>query len=472
VSPRVFAAAVALVVGAVACSGAGGDKAGGQAELPRTPVQPVGKPVTLTLVTVDDTWASEFATAASRLSGGSIRIHVRVGGEWLLDYERRLVDDVRAGKAELASVGARAWDRMGVTSFQGVVAPFLVDSLELQQRVLAGGRPARMLESVEPLGLVGVALLPGVLRRPLGVSRELVGPEDYAGTRFGIRLGRVAEATAKALRARPRPYRIGALGAADGAELDVATIVNNGYDKGARALTANVVLWARPETIVISRRAFLRLGPAQREVLRRAGREAAAPVRARIEREQREALAGLCQRGALRLASASPSELAALRAAVRPVYRELERDPGTRKLIAEIRRIKRGIASEPLRCRAAVIAAAAIEGRWSATATREQLLAAGAEPKEVGPGQRTATLELDRGRWVARLEPNRSWTGTYAITGERTRFILRTCSHNPCDPGATAVHEWSVYRDTLSLKPFGRSQLWQLTAAPWTRAGG
>ena len=151
----------------------------------RAVVNPVGKPVTLTLVTVDDTWASEFAAAASRLSGGSIRIRVRVGGSWLLDYERRLVDDVRAGKAELASVGARAWDRMGVTAFQGLVAPFLVDSLELQQRILAGGRPARMLESVEPLELVGVALLPGVLRRPLGVSRELVGPRTTPGRRSG-----------------------------------------------------------------------------------------------------------------------------------------------------------------------------------------------------------------------------------------------------------------------------------------------
>ena len=306
---------------------------------------------------------------------------------------------------------------MGVTAFQGLVAPFLVDSLELQQRILAGGRPARMLESVEPLELVGVALLPGVLRRPLGVSRELVGPEDYAGTTFGIRLGRVAEATAKALGARPKPYRIGALGAADGAELDVTTIANNGYDKGARALTANVVLWARPETIVISRRAFLRLGRAQREVLRRAGREAAAPVRARIEMEQREALAEMCERGSLRLASASPAEIAALRAAVRPVYRDLERDADTRTLIAEITRIKRGITSEPLRCRTAATAASAIEGRWSATATREQLLAAGAQPSEVALRRSTATLELGGGRWVARLEPNRRWTGTYAVTG-------------------------------------------------------
>ena len=73
---------------------------------------------------------------------------------------------------------------------------------------------------------------------------------------------------------------------------------------------------------MISRRAFLRLGRAQREVLRRAGREAAAPVRARIEMEQREALAEMCERGSLRLASASPAEIAALRAAVRPVYRD------------------------------------------------------------------------------------------------------------------------------------------------------
>jgi TRAP-type C4-dicarboxylate transport system substrate-binding protein len=467
----IVAAAVALAVASSACAGSGADKAGGRAEqVAETIARPVGKPVTLTLVTVDDLWASEFAAAATRLSGGSIRIRTRLGGGWIIDYERRLVWDVRSGKADLVSVGARAWDRMGVTSFQALVAPLLVDSLELQQRILASRSVDRMLESLEPLGLVGLAVLPGPLRRPLGVSRPLVGPRDYAGATIGIRLGGVARATIVALGATSKGYRIGSLAGLDGAELDLDTIVGNGYDAAARALTANVVLWSRPETIVISRDAFRRLSPAQRKVLRRAGREAVAPLLARLEKDENEALAALCDRDKLSLATVSDSELAALRAAVRPVYRQLERDAETRKLVAEIRKLKPGTGSEPLRCSRASVDGAALAGRWSATAHRDELLAAGAQPKETAPGQNTLRLELEGGRWVARLQNGRMWTGTYAVTGDRVRITLETCSHNPCTPDASADYGWSIYRDRLSLTQLpGPTSLWQLTAKPFER---
>jgi len=53
----------------------------------------------------------------------------------------------------------------------------------------------------EDLGLVGIAVVPGELRRPLGLSRALVHPADYRGARIGIRPAGVADATFDALRA-------------------------------------------------------------------------------------------------------------------------------------------------------------------------------------------------------------------------------------------------------------------------------
>ena len=222
------ALATALAVVAAGCGGSGGDKAGGREDTVAKPVAPVGKPVTLTLVTVDLLWAEEFAAAAKRLSGGTIRIEIRPGGSAIVDYERRLVDKVRAGQADLASVGARAWDRLGVSSFRAIVAPFLVDSLELERRVLESRHAGRMLEGVEPLGLVGLAVLPGGLRRPLGLTRPLVAPRDYAGAAFGVRYGRVAQDTI-ARSERPEGYRIGSLAGLDGAELDAWTVSRNDY---------------------------------------------------------------------------------------------------------------------------------------------------------------------------------------------------------------------------------------------------
>ena len=472
VTVRSLVAAVALALAAPACAGSGGDKAGGEGTDTAAAVQPVGAPVTLRLLTVDELWASEFAAAAARLSGGSIRIDVRVGGKALLDYERRLVQDVRAGEGELASVGARMWDTMGVTSFRALVAPFLVESLAHQQRVLESPLVERMLAGLEPLDLVGLAVLPGPLRRPFGVSRPLLGPGDYAGATFGVRYGRVARATLEALGAEPRGYRIGSVAGLDGAELDAATIDRNGYWRDARALTANVVLWARPETIVISRAALERLPAAQQRILRRAGREALAPTFARLEKEAAEALAALCD-GALALSAASAAELSTLRAAVRPVHEELQRDAETKELLTEIGRLADGTEPETLRCSGeSTPGISALEGRWRTSATREQLLEAGASPEEARFGWGTATIDLRDGKWRARSAgTGRVWTGTYAVTGRQIALRLETCSHNPCTPGAGAEHRWSVYRDKLTFKRLpGRGFWWQLAAKPWTRA--
>src|SRR5262249_23717983 len=135
-------------------------------------------------------------------------------------------------------------------------------------------------------------------------------------------------------------YVIGNLSGMDGAELDPATIMSNGYDARAHALTANVVLWPNAQTIVANRDALSRLTAAQRAILRRAGSESVAPELARIEAEEREALAAICDRHAALLAIASPRELAALRRSVRPVYAELDRDPLTRALIEDIEKLR------------------------------------------------------------------------------------------------------------------------------------
>lgn len=462
----VLLAAAVLVMAAAACGGSG-DKAGGRVE---AAARPVGKPVTLTLVTVDDLWAREFGAAARRLSGGTIRIDVRVGGKAIVDYERRLVARVRAGDADMASVGARAWDRLGVTSFQGLVAPFAIDSLGLQRRVLESPIATRSLEGIRSLGLVGLALLPGTLRRPFALAGRLGGPDDYAGATIGTRFGRVAQESLAALGATPEGYRIGSLAGLDGAALDLTTIVSNGYDAPGSQLTANVVLWARPETIVISRESFDRLPAAQRDVLRRAGREAAGPVSARIAREQKESLELLCNRGALSLVTALPAELAALRAAVRPVVDRLERNGATRRLLAEIRRLR---AQEPppapLRCAGRAGGASALEGAWESTVTEDEMLANGATPQEAATYGGRGTLELKDGRWTFRNH-RATVAGTYAVGAKSIRFTMLTCTANPCEPGATTEYTWSEYRERLSFERRAGRPYWPaLVAEPRRR---
>ena len=457
------AALTALVAG---CGGSGGDKAGGH---DANAVERVGKPVTLRLLTVDDLWASEYAAAVARRSGGSIRVRTQLGGSALLDYEQRFVAKVRAGDYDLTSVGARAWDRLGVQSLRAFVAPLLIDSLGQERRALATPHARQALQGVGRLDLVGLALLPGPLRRPFGLTRALVRPEDFEGAAMGLRLGRVAEDTYRTLGARPKPYHIGSLAGLDGAELDLWTIGNNRYDAPGSTLTGNLVLWARPETIVIRRASFDRLAPAQRDVLRRAAADAVGPVLARLQREQQNALVEICNRGATTVAQAGSADVASLRAAVAPVYERLERDPATKRLIAEIRALRGSAGADIVRCAPTSTQAGSLEGVWRADVTGAEIRASGGSAAEAAVVSGPATLELRRGRWTFR-SARTTVNGTYRVEGPVVALTMRTCTVNPCSPGMVTEYGWSIYRDRLTLSRRPGRLFWpRLVAKPLRR---
>ena len=362
---------------------------------------------------------------------------------------------------DLALVGARAWDAAGVKSFNALVAPFLIDSYALQRRVLESSLTERMLEGLESLGLTGIAVVPGELRRPLGLSRALVRPADFRGAHIGIRPAGVADATFAALGARAEGFRAGPEGLAgfDGAESGVSTIRNNRYDNGARALTANVVLWPRPTTIFMNREAFDALTDDQQDALREAGLEAIEPVLTAIQDAERASLEAICNGSRLPLVSAAPADRAALRRAVQPVYDELERDSLTEELVAEIEDLRgnEGAAAEPLRCPSARLqsTASALEGVWRIDVTREDLRAVGAQLEQFERAEGPWRVEFDDGRWVARnLDSGTLYRGTYAVDGNVLRETVHSCAPtisvrraaSTSTPGACSATGWSSRR--------------------------
>ena len=465
-----FLAAVALFAAAAACAGSGTDKAGGE---------PNAKPLVLTLESEDDltlSGAPEFAAALERLSGGSMRIEfVAAGRSAQVNYDRGVVQDVRSGKAQLGIVGVRVWDTLGVTSFQALVAPFLVDSQALQRRVLESPLAARMLNGLEKARVVGVAVLPGPLRRPFGITRILAGPEDYQGAKIGIRPGGVARAAFGALGAAAKGYVPGSLAGFDGSDLDPTAIAYNDY--GGRALTGNVVFWPRPYSIVMNREAFAGLTPEQRELLSRAGREALAPELRQIERDEADALAEVCGRGQPTLVTATDSERSALREAVQPVYDDLERDALTKELIAEIEELRGDDDAASLesptcaetRRTGAKAGEAAIEGRWETTWKRDALIAAGLAPKDAEAFRGHHTAEFADGRFRFQHTPSgNSSTGAFVVEGDVIRLVFETGI--ALQLGRPYELKWSVYRErlTFSAAP-GSEPLTAFLTAPYTR---
>ena len=195
--------ATAMLV-ATGCGSTSSDKAGGA----RGP-----EPTVLTMANGNSNAGEleHFAAEASRLSGGTLRIEFANNWrEGTPDYETGVIADVKAGMADLAWVGSRAFDSDGRASLNALHAPLLIDSYPLERKALESRLVSEMLRGLEPVGVVGLGILPGPLRKPLGIAR-LVRPTDYAGTTLALQRSPIAEADAARARRARRGDRLGRL---------------------------------------------------------------------------------------------------------------------------------------------------------------------------------------------------------------------------------------------------------------------
>ena len=199
---RIIQCAVAAMLAAsalalAACSGSSSDKAGGA---------DAAEPRVLTLASASEPPAAllSWAEEVKRLSGGTLRIDFE--NEWRRSepyYEAGILEDVKAGKIDMGWVGSRVFDTVGVTSFQALVAPLLIDSYDLEGRVFEQGIPERMLKGVSELDVVGIGVLPGPMRKLLACPSPSCAQETSRARSSGFRIP--VPGTRLCARSAPRP---------------------------------------------------------------------------------------------------------------------------------------------------------------------------------------------------------------------------------------------------------------------------
>ena len=200
-APLLWALALAALPGCGGATQAGNaDKAGGATA-----------PVVLTIAT--DTRADQadaeilryFVRRVEHNSEGRVRIRIvyGAGGEATTSSEVRVGRLVRDGEFDLGWIPSRNWDYLGVDSLRALQAPFLITSYDLLDRVLIGPLGPEMLRGLRQAGVVGLALVPGELRHPLGLNHALRGLANFAGARIHVAPSRTTDALVHALGARP-----------------------------------------------------------------------------------------------------------------------------------------------------------------------------------------------------------------------------------------------------------------------------
>ena len=328
------------IIGLVAGCGSSQNKLGGNAR---------GKVTVLTLANATDQPRElvPFADTVARLSHGALRIHF--ANDWRehsVDFETRLIRDVADGRVDLGWVGARAWDDVGIHSFDALQAPLLIDSYALEQRVLRPPLIDRMLAPLRSLGLRGIGVLPGPLRRVVS-TRPVERPSDFAGLRLGYQGSSEIADALRTLGASPVRMASGVpWPSVDGVESHTAAIAGNRYADGGHYITANLNLWPRALVVFAGPRALHHLTSAQIALLRQAALESSPGVLGRVRALERNALAPICD-AQPHVVTASPADIAAFRQATSRFDSMIARDATSRATIAAIETVRAGSADHP-----------------------------------------------------------------------------------------------------------------------------
>jgi TRAP-type C4-dicarboxylate transport system substrate-binding protein len=478
---RLATVALAVIAAVVAggCSGGGGgsgDKAGGS-----------GEPVVLRMANAYGDLQTapvigHFVSQVKERSGGNVRVQVAsTWGDFADDAEQQVVRAVAAGKADLGWAGARVLDTMGVTSFQALQAPMLIDSYALEQAVVASDIPGQMLQGLDKVGVRGLGVLADGLRKPIAVKHPLLGVGDWRGITFGTLKSAGQAQAIRSLGATPmevfRRSRNEALldGRLQGLEMDLFVYEHGGPVQPAPYVTANVNLWPQMDVLLANPDRLGRLTGQQRGWLQQAAQDAAGRVSALADRDARS-FKNACRSGA-RFANASQADLAALRDAFAPVYASLEQDPQTKAFIQRIQALKQSTpAGAPLAIPAgctgkapqqpaasAGMAPAGLNGTYRYLLTKEDARKVG-DP-EVDQFPNLATVKLEDGQ----VDGGCFGQGaTYSVTGDRITF-------DAPEYGYSLTFTFSVDgKGNLHLTPvppMDKGDAFQCSYKPWTKIG-
>lgn len=443
---------------------------------------PSGDARTLTMVNPsnDDEELIPFAQQVDRLSKG--RLHIRLVPYGHADQtagEHGAIADVRAGRYDLGLAGSRAWKG----SVQALNAPLLIDSYALEERVVRDPVAVRMLGELRPLGLVGLGILPGPMRRPVGLGEPLVAPGDFRGRTIGEQQSPVAVSTLRVLGAEPvaLPLDVHTDGL-DGLEMQAMAVFGRRLDAAGSHMTSNVDLWPRPLVLFGNADALGKLSAEQRQILRDAAAAAIPETSAAVRATETETAGDLCRAGRLVFDRASAADLRALRAAVAPVYRDLERYPATRDAIAAITALKRQIAAPPAELPACAGSAplnassrTPLDGTWRMDTGRSA-----AAPDFLDENWGDWIFVFDRGRFAITQENHKACTwgyGTFSVDGEKTTWRFKDGGGQAPNgannkPGEEVAFTLSLFRGTATFKPVeGAVSPENFVAEPWRKLG-
>ena len=440
-----------------------------------------------------------FADRIGELSSG--RISVTIESEWAGGGdETGVITDVADGKADLGWSGTRAFDLKGVTSFQPLHAPFLIQSHDALNAVVQDPVAKDMLAALSPLGLTGLAVAADEFRMP-AAAKPVRTPAEFHGLRFGtfgseIQSDGLAALGAEPVRlSSPRPPEINTV---DGVETSLTTYLGTGQYGPMPFITANAVLWPRSVALFANRERLAALDEDARGWIQRAADDATAWSLLHAGDREQDEMNRACAFGA-KVVTASEADLVALRKAVEPVYARLGADAQQAKALETVKSLVSGAADPesleiPSGCAYRTVdekrlplpdeplsgpgsAGDLPQGVYRFELDRQRLIDAGITEHDADLNAGVYTYTFEAGRWSYKADPadghtfTTSCEGWYTVRNDGAAFTtVTTVEGGDCAPPTWSAR-WSFRKDALTWSDVSVKDFGIVFAGEWQKIG-
>ena len=270
-----------------------------------------------------------------RETNGRLRLRMFHAGQ--LGRESEAIDMARFGVIDITRVYSGALNNAFPLT-QALCLPYVFESVEHQRRALDGEVGAAVLKGFEARGLVGLAIYDSGARCFYNTRRALRTPADLHGLKIRVPASDIFIRLIRLLGANPTPLSLGEAFSAlethliDGAENNIRSFHSSRHFEAAGHWSKTEHSYA-PDVLLISRKSFDTLSPADRQLLIETARESVTVMRKLWDESESTARQSVIDYGV----EMNDVDMPAFRRVAEPLLAEYRRDPAIDSLYRRIR---------------------------------------------------------------------------------------------------------------------------------------
>ena len=382
------------------------------------------------------------------------------------DNDGDAVKRLQAGQADISVIRSDALDEAGATSVAALTAPFAVTNEDQAERISTDPIAAKLLAGLDRIGLVGLRLVPGGLRHPVGYKTPLLGLDSWKDQVINTRRGPGVERIITALGARSdhsintRRSRLVADGTLRG--IEVSFLQSRAADRPA-VVTTNVTLYTKFDVVVLRKNTFDTLSSAQQHTLTASVDDAIAAIRVSRPLED-DAAVKWCNANDSSAVTASPGVIGQLQAALKPVTEQLRNDPTTAEALDRFAALHDGTKDpEGHDCAGPVTDETkmapyrvkprgdqtVLDGTWRFSATKQQILDAGVSEERAAANAGVWTVTIDHGMGDWSQPTGDPCVGNFSFDGKKVTLDYDLSPDNGC--GGLSIGTYERKGDTVTF---------------------